>query len=170
MSEWMPEMVTHAYWGKKGKFLYDTDTYLTWVLFAVEDGRFEYQIGNEYGEAVFGDIVVCPPYVAFYRNTLSPISFHAITFTFTNDKNQSLSNLLPEHKITVQQTKRLSENYHHLRVADQVMHYNLNNQRLKQHYFLDLWLMIIQQNMQHLEMNPLPSCGKRLHSNARTRT
>lgn len=154
MSEWLPEMVTHAYWEMKNHFLYETDTYLTWVLFAVEEGRFEYQIGNEYSEAGFGDIVICPPHSPFYRSTLSPLTFHAITFTFTTDDNLSLLNVLTDRKITMPQTERLSENYNHLRLADQVLNFNMNNQKLKQHYFLDLWLMIIYQYRQNLTVDP----------------
>jgi hypothetical protein len=108
----VPELITHAYWEQKKQFLYDKDTYLTWVLFAVEEGRFEYKIGNECGEAEFGDLVICPPHIAFYRSTFSPLSFHAITFTIINDENQSILNLLPERKIRLPQTQRLSENYH----------------------------------------------------------
>ncbi|MDF2814057.1 MAG: AraC family transcriptional regulator [Paenibacillus sp.] len=154
MSEWVPELITHAYWEQKEQFLYDKDTYLTWVLFAVEEGRFEYKIGNECGEAEFGDLVICPPHIAFYRSTLSPLSFHAITFTIINDENQSTLNLLPERKIRLTQTQRLSEDYHLLRLDDQALNFNMNTQRMKQHYFLDLWLMLIQQNRQQLNVIP----------------
>jgi AraC-like DNA-binding protein len=152
MSEWVPELITHAYWEQKEQFLYETDTYLTWVLFAVEEGKFEYQIGNDYGEAEFGDVVVCPPHVAFHRHILTPLTFHAITFTFADDEIDSLLALMPDRKIRLPQTQRLSENYNHLKLADQVLSYSLGNQRLKQHYFLDLWLLVLHQNREHQDI------------------
>lgn len=157
MSDWVPEIATHAYWEKKQNFLYDTDTYLTWVLFAVEEGRFEYKIGNEYGEAGFGDLVVCTPHTDFYRRTLTPLSFHAITFTFCYDETHSLLACLSDRKIRMEQISRLSENYNHLKLADQVLSYDSSNQtlKLKQHYFMDLWLMIMHQNQSCLNMRTI---------------
>lgn len=158
ITEWVPEIATHAYWVKKEKFQYETDTYLTWVLFAVEEGRFEYQIGSDHGEAEFGDVVVCPPDVAFYRNTLTPLTFHAITFTFPT--NEVHSPPLFDRKIRLSHIRRLSENYNQLKLADQALSYSWGNQIRKQHYFLDLWLMIVNQCQHHLDVNPSTDCDE----------
>ncbi|MBP1991544.1 helix-turn-helix domain-containing protein [Paenibacillus eucommiae] len=148
MSAGLPEIVYHMYWIKKDKFLLETDTYVTWILFAVEEGRFEYQIGEVYGVAEFGDVVVCPPQVAFYRNVLEPLSFHTITFTFSDGDSQQLQLLLTHRKIRLPQILRLSENYSCLKQADQQLPFSFDNQKLKQHYLVDLWLMIAQQALE----------------------
>lgn len=155
MSVGLPEIVWHVYWSKKEKFLLETDTYVTWVLFAVEEGKFEYQIGEDYGVAEFGDVVVCPPQVAFFRNVLAPLSFHSITFTFSDDAPQQLQPFLAHRKIRLSQIRRLAENYSCLRQADQQQPFSSNNQKLKQHYLVDLWLMIAQQAFNSPDAGPL---------------
>jgi AraC-like DNA-binding protein len=155
MSSGLPEIFYHVYWSKKDKFLYETDTYVTWVLFAVEEGRFEYRIGEDYGFAEFGDVVVCPPQVAFYRNVLESLSFHSITFTFSDGDPQQLQPLLTHRKIRLPQIRRLSENYSCLRQADQQLSFSSDNQKLKQHYLSDLWLMIAQQTSESPGADPL---------------
>ncbi|UVI27289.1 helix-turn-helix domain-containing protein [Paenibacillus spongiae] len=154
MSSCLPEIVSHVYWIKKDKFLLETDTYVTWVLFAVEEGRFEYQIGEDCGVAEFGDVVVCPPQVAFYRNVLTSLSFHSITFTLPEGEPQQLQSLLAHRKIRLPQIRRLSENYSCLRRADQQISYSSDNQKLKQHYLADLWLMIAQQVLDFPDAGP----------------
>ncbi len=151
MSASLPEIVYHVYWIKKDKFLLETDTYVTWVLFAVEQGKFEYQIGEDYGVAEFGDVVVCPPHVAFYRNVLEALSFHAITFTFPDGDPQQLQPFLAQRKIRLPQIRRLSENYSCLRHADQQLSLSSDNHKLKQHYLADIWLMVAQQALESVD-------------------
>ncbi|PYI51539.1 helix-turn-helix domain-containing protein [Paenibacillus flagellatus] len=151
----LPEIVYHMYWLKKNKFLLEKDIYVTWVLFAVEEGTFEYQIGENYGVAEFGDVVVCPPQIAFHRNVLTPLSFHSITFLLPEGEPLKLQPLLAQRKIRLPQIRRLSENYSCLRQADQQMSYSSDNQKLKQHYLADLWLMIAQQALESPEVDPL---------------
>ncbi|MBP1990135.1 helix-turn-helix domain-containing protein [Paenibacillus eucommiae] len=151
----LPELVWHNYWTRKDKFLLEVDTYVTWVLFAVEEGNFEYQIGEDYGVAEFGDVVVCPPQLAFHRNVLSPLSFHSLTFLLSEGEAQPLQLLLAQRKIRLPQIRRLSENYGGLRQADQQLSYNPENQKLRQHYLADIWLMIARQALESSETEPL---------------
>lgn len=144
--ERMPELITHTYWHKKAQFLLDSDTYVSWVLFAVEEGVFEFGIQNDYGTAQFGDVVICPPHVAFYRNTTAPLSFHAITFDFPDGEPDVLQKWHPNKKIRLPQNERLAGNYEQLRLVGQLPTYFKNNRELKQHYFLDLWLMTIREH------------------------
>ncbi|SDE25205.1 AraC-type DNA-binding protein [Paenibacillus sp. UNCCL117] len=150
-----PEIVYHIYWLKKGNFLMEADTYVTWVLFAVEEGKFEYQIGKNYGVAEFGEVVVCPPQIAFHRKVLTPLSFHSITFTLPEGVPQQLLPLLEQRKIRLPQVRRLSENYASLRQADQQLSFGSDDQKLKQHYLADIWLMIAQQAMESPDTGPL---------------
>ncbi|CAG7639772.1 HTH-type transcriptional activator RhaR [Paenibacillus solanacearum] len=143
MPEQIPDLIAHIFWERKEQFLLDRDMYISWVLFAVEEGTFEYRIGDAQGQAGFGDIVLCPPYTAFHRKTISTLSFHAITFDFSEQSAaRTLDDELPERKITFSETARLSENYRHLRLADQMLDLQMSKQKLKQHYFDDIWLMM----------------------------
>src|SRR5690606_31350250 len=92
--------------------------------------------------------------IPFHRKTLTPLSFHAITFSFKVDNDQSLFRLLPDRKIRLPISNRLTENYERMRLADKEHHLSNSIQRLKQHYFQDLWIMIIQQNQRYLENDP----------------
>ncbi|MCU6712138.1 AraC family transcriptional regulator [Paenibacillus sp. J5C_2022] len=143
------------YWLKKEKFLLETDIYVTWVLFAVEEGSFEYQIGEIYGVAEFGDVVVCPPQIAFHRNVLTALSFHSITFLLPEGEPQQLQLLLSQRKIKLPQIRRLSENYKCLRQADLQLSFSSDNKKLKQHYFTDIWMMLAQQALESPDADPI---------------
>ncbi|GBF75138.1 hypothetical protein PA598K_03523 [Paenibacillus sp. 598K] len=68
--------VSHMYWHRKERFLLARDRYPVWTLFAVEAGRFRYEIEGERGIAGPGMLVRCPPQAWFVRETLEPVSFH----------------------------------------------------------------------------------------------
>jgi AraC family transcriptional regulator len=100
----------HHYWHKKQQFLLNEDRYPCWVVFAVEEGRFRYQIGGDIGEAAFGDWVVCPPETSFRREVLQPLSFHFLWLEWI-----VLPETLPSGKISIQDTERLISSYRYLR-------------------------------------------------------
>lgn len=142
-SFWFPELITHTYWHEKENFLMNQDTYLTWVLFAVVEGTFDYRIQEEEGEATYGDVVICPPYIAFHRQTRGPLSFHAITFDFPEEEKSFPLKLMTEHKVSLGRSTRLSENYDWILKEDRLQKWSRDQKRRKQHYFHDLWLMIL---------------------------
>lgn len=142
-SLWFPELITHYYWHEKEKFLMDQDTYLTWVLFAVVRGTFHYRIQEEEGEATYGDVVICPPHIAFHRSTKAALSFHAITFNFPEGERHFPLKLMTEHKVTLGPSSRLAENYKWILKEYQLQKWSAEHKRRKQHYFHDLWLMIL---------------------------
>ncbi|MGO4495903.1 helix-turn-helix domain-containing protein [Paenibacillus sp. 2RAB27] len=74
------KLLSHVFWHQKNEFMFERDTYPCWTIFAVEEGSFFYEIGEEQGEARFGDFVLCPPRAVFRRKTLEPLSFHFIQF------------------------------------------------------------------------------------------
>ena len=149
LSRWLPELINHVYWDKKEQFLFDQDTYMTWILFAVEEGTFEYRIEDDYGQAGPGDIVLCPPHIAFHRKISNTLSFHSISFDFTSEEAQSLNRQLQHRKLHVPLTTRLSENFMHLRNDHPLAGIHIHHVRWKQHYFLDLWLMMMYQYPQY---------------------
>lgn len=57
--------------------------YDSWTLFAIEEGKFNYQIGEQAGEAGFADLVLCPPQTWFGRKVVEPLSFHFFHFDWS---------------------------------------------------------------------------------------
>ncbi|WFR61673.1 hypothetical protein P9222_25280 [Paenibacillus amylolyticus] len=74
------ELLNHIYWKKKAEFALAEDIYDAWVVFAVEEGVFRYEIDGQSGEAGFADLVLCPPRVPFRRETVTPLTFHYMLF------------------------------------------------------------------------------------------
>lgn len=75
----------YTYWNAKPKFLLDSDTEHLWVMYVIESGACDYSIAGQKGQAVRGDILVCPPGVPFARKVESPLSFHFFRFALNND-------------------------------------------------------------------------------------
>ncbi|MBB6635465.1 AraC family transcriptional regulator [Cohnella thailandensis] len=71
---------SHVYWHRKERFALDRDLHAFWTMFAVETGRFRYKVGRFEGEAGSGELVLCPPGTWFYRETVTPLSFHYLAF------------------------------------------------------------------------------------------
>ncbi|GIN72552.1 hypothetical protein J14TS2_30270 [Bacillus sp. J14TS2] len=142
----LPKLVNHVFWDKKEHFLLKQDTYLTWILFAIEEGDFTYRIHQSEGHAKKGDVVICPPQIAFHRKIQTPLSFHAISFNFPHHEIGSLQDMLQEkeQKLFIPPTTRLFENYQQLRK----LHLLSDVYELKQHYFHDLWMSMIHKSLE----------------------
>ncbi|MFC5650169.1 helix-turn-helix domain-containing protein [Paenibacillus solisilvae] len=78
-----PELRYHVYVKDAEHFQKTHDTYDHWALFIVEDGGFDYRMGDQSGRAVKGDMVLCPPDMTFYRHTTG-LSFHLMGFQWTS--------------------------------------------------------------------------------------
>lgn len=81
------EIVFCTYFENKKEFIYDNESYREYVIFCVLSGSFNY--GYSPDEicryiAKSGDIVLCRPNRAFYRKTITPLSFCMIKFTSEN--------------------------------------------------------------------------------------
>ncbi|RKN85244.1 AraC family transcriptional regulator [Paenibacillus ginsengarvi] len=129
-ADWSLEIKDHIYWRSKEQFMLDEDTYDYYTLFAVEDGSFRYEIGSHQGEAKFGDLVLCPPGVAFKRKTIQPLSFHYVTFVWVISQPAEVTTF-PEGKITIADTARLTSTYRYMR--------HCINRRDSKHYIKDIW-------------------------------
>ncbi|MBD2845957.1 helix-turn-helix transcriptional regulator [Paenibacillus sp. IB182496] len=85
------------------------------ALLTVESGRFTYAIGDERGEAGFGDLIFCPPGVPFRRRALSPIRFHHFQFDWTEQEAGGGQRRHPPAKVTVSDPLRLKSTFAYLR-------------------------------------------------------
>ncbi|RKN83918.1 AraC family transcriptional regulator [Paenibacillus ginsengarvi] len=134
-----------AYWKEKPHFIKNSANEPRWLMFAVEEGRFSYEIDGHAGEAEGGDIVVCPPNLPFRREMISPLSFHY--FIFSYDKNDTeaerrtidLLRRLYAFKYTASEQERLYNTYRQLhrlmRLQDE------QSKTWLQHFANDIWLL-----------------------------
>jgi AraC-like DNA-binding protein len=81
-----PELIYHVFVKDAAHFQKTEDTYDHWALFIVEEGSFDYKMGNLSERAVKGDMVLCPPEMTFYRKT-NGLSFHLIGFRWRDVLN-----------------------------------------------------------------------------------
>lgn len=112
---WVPAVVGHVFWKKKQAFQYAEDTYEDPVVFAVTDGSFAYEIGEEKGEGAFGDLIFCPPGMAFKRKVIAPLSFHFFTFRWKTESGELVrEDAVPSGKRTVRDRSRLASSYYYM--------------------------------------------------------
>jgi AraC family transcriptional regulator len=108
------KLISHVFWHRKVEFMLEEDEYPSWTIFAVEDGRFFYRVGEQKGEAEFGDFIICPPHTVFQRKTLEPLSFHFLQFVWISEPSFG-DEAFWKGKLTINDTDRLSSNYRYLR-------------------------------------------------------
>jgi AraC family transcriptional regulator len=135
------QILSHVFWRCKESFALDKDIYEHWTMFAVEEGRFEYQIGEHSGEAGYGDLVICPPNTWFGRKVVEPLSFHFFHFDWDDTALRFAEDAIPlDSKHTLADTERLTSTY---RLLKKPMR---STEELslagKEHLLNDLWFLI----------------------------
>lgn len=138
---WTVEPRAYTYWNQKPQFLLDRDVYDYWTVFAVEQGTFQYKLGEREGEAEFGDLVVCPPGLVFGRRTVTPLTFHFVQFVWEEEPSETERGLLTG-KLSVGDRARLLSTYAYLRRYGELrMEEPAANRRFR-HMLNDLWMLI----------------------------
>ncbi|WP_051250951.1 helix-turn-helix domain-containing protein [Paenibacillus harenae] len=129
---------SHIYWNHIQAFQLPEDKYAAWVLFAVTEGRFRYEIGGQSGEAGFGDLVLCPPDTRFAREVIEPLSFHFYRFDWIadNERNGALPTAV---RLTVRDHNRLASNYYYLKHLSASSNGDMARHDLARHLLRDLW-------------------------------
>ncbi|WP_277679615.1 helix-turn-helix domain-containing protein [Gracilibacillus dipsosauri] len=108
-------LVSHFYWERKVHFKLSQDTYPSWVLFLVESGSFNYEIGKEAGIIQEGEMVFCPPNFTFKREALSPLALHFIGFDLKGNGLEKTPIPMSTFKAKPLDEKRLASNFSYLR-------------------------------------------------------
>ncbi len=108
------KLIDVIYKGPDAAFMYEKSSYGRWVILAVDQGSFQYQVGKEKGKAAFGDLVFCPPGITLHRKAVTPISFYRILFECSQTDAKAAAPL-PVGKVTLQNTNRLSSNFAYFR-------------------------------------------------------
>ncbi|WP_042459471.1 AraC family transcriptional regulator [Neobacillus dielmonensis] len=132
------QFISHAYWDKKERFKLSCDTYSSWVVFIVESGSFQYQIGQETGTVEHDELVFCPPGYAFHREALSPLTLHFIAFDFEVPLKKINNEFqMPTFKSQPADRNRLMSNISYLRT----LHLSMDQRSVfrKQWMLNDLW-------------------------------
>ncbi len=70
----------YARFTEKRQFSFAVEQLPYTVIFILERGRFHYRIGSLEGEALQGDILICPPEIPFERRVLEPVTLHVLRF------------------------------------------------------------------------------------------
>lgn len=142
--DYRPCLVSHRYWRAKQEFQLREDTYAHWVVFAVEDGQFSYEINGVQGVAGKGDLVFCPPGVPFCREVLTPVSFHFMLLDWVDAAGYPVAEPPTiTDKITIGDHDRLSSTYLRLRKWNGIEHSLAL--RLKHHLLEDLWYLYLEE-------------------------
>lgn len=141
MCDNLPQVIHSSYWERKEKFLLNEDTYKEWIVFAVENGSFYYELNENKGTAAFGDLVFCPPGLPFRRVIVTPLSFYVLRlhWYYRGEPGHGPDFMPPVGKISIANTSRLAANYTNMRKAE-VLDFERQNQ-LRNHYMQDLWLL-----------------------------
>ncbi|WP_150275110.1 AraC family transcriptional regulator [Paenibacillus tepidiphilus] len=138
---WSVEPIAYTYWKAKPQFLLDSDTYPHWTLFAVEEGKFRYHVGNREGEAEFGDLVLCPPGTLFGRRTLTPLTFHFVQFNWEEEPAAAERELLTG-RLSVIDRSRLHSTYTYMRQYGEHWQEMPPADRGFRHLLNDVWWLI----------------------------
>jgi AraC-like DNA-binding protein len=140
-------------WARKERFALRQDRSGLWVAFAIEDGSFEYRIGEQQGVASFGDVVLCPPNVWFHRRIVTPLSFHHMLFSWVDRENGApvKSVHLDRCAIVIHDTNRLATTYAQLRRLATLRN---NHTAWTDHLFDDIWLTYCLEALQDERESP----------------
>ncbi|MHA6480363.1 helix-turn-helix domain-containing protein [Paenibacillus sp. strain BS8-2] len=85
-----PKLSRYHYFLDKPAFELAVDLLPHWAAFAIEKGSCVYRIGEEEGTAGEWEVLVCPPYTSFHRQTSGPITFHFFVFDWVDGSGARL--------------------------------------------------------------------------------
>lgn len=137
----LPDLISHVYWKQKEQFQRSQDTNPHWVLFALEQGEFFFQLKDQEGVARSSDLLLCPPRTLLRRSMVKPSSFHFIQLQWKDMIGNLLTTdpTIPIGKFKISNIQRLHTTYSLLRsLKDQNGSLQLS---YKNHLLQDIWLL-----------------------------
>lgn len=138
-------LISNSYWKDKPAFVQSMERERCWIMIAVEAGRFKFEIDGMSGEAAAGDIVLCPPYVDFHREMITPLSFFYIKFYYAGTVDgceEQISGQLRRlfaYKFAPSERDRAFNDFRHLLKASRMS--RNDNLSWSSHFVYDLWLL-----------------------------
>jgi AraC family transcriptional regulator len=139
------ELIYYYYWEEKTQFAFEEAIHKKWTLFAVKSGSFKYEIADESGTAMFGDIIICPPGVPFRRKVISPLTFHHFSVVW-KVKGMPVTDIpkeIPIGKIRISDTNRLAFNYRKMHTC--LEGWSESSLTKCNHYLNDSWCLYCDQ-------------------------
>jgi AraC family transcriptional regulator len=127
-----------------------------WLIFAVENGSFYFEIDEHHATASFGDLVFCPPGARFRRIVISPITLFVFRMRWRDDDGNEIDlaelSALPVGKVSLRNTERLIGDYTALKP------YSLQGERWnmlrRSHYLQHIWLLYCEEAEELLNEEP----------------
>ncbi|MDF2922884.1 MAG: AraC family transcriptional regulator [Paenibacillaceae bacterium] len=151
----VPELVLHNYWHEKEQFELESDYYANWTIFAVVEGKFQYEINGQRGTAIFPELIICPPETEFRRQVLEPLSFHFLSFRLMSADKPLL--VLPggnPGRLVLADTHRLTATYSQLRNAAGLT--GRSGMLWRDHLLKDIWRQHIFEQLFPDQSDPMP--------------
>ncbi|CAG7637871.1 helix-turn-helix domain-containing protein [Paenibacillus allorhizosphaerae] len=141
-SDFFPRLHSSYYWKRKEKFKFYEDTYTEWIVIAVEDGSFYYELDGKSGTATLGDLFICPPHLTFRRVVVTPLTFFFLRLSWEwilpSEPTADELRELPNGIISIRDTARLTADYAVMKQAEALDHDR--KIRIQNHYLRDIWL------------------------------
>lgn len=144
----VPQWHTYVHWQHKEHFLLSEDTYEDWVMFIIEEGRFTFRIGLHEGVGEPGDVIICPPHHRFFRETLSPLSFHFVVFGLEGlnvNAGMELPHIPTGHIKLMEGRQRLEDNQ--IKLAQAASLHALSTASYREHILMDIWYLIVNEQL-----------------------
>lgn len=130
----------HAYFGRRREKFHSTrGSFDNWVLIAVEEGSYRYELPLQKGTATFGDLVFCPPEASLGRWMLQHSTHHVIYFDIPSIPARPPYPLYG--KYTVGDLPRLSSNYSHLQHLEGYL--DEKSMWMKEHILCDIIMLCL---------------------------
>lgn len=135
-----PHIVVHYYFGASmNQFMLESDSYAHWVILAPEEGAFRYSILEKEEEAVFGQVVLCPPGTTLWREVSTPaLSFHFVEFQWPDLESlqPDKTGNVPFGAVSIADKVRLLSTFDYLKRSS-------SDKDLSSHYVFDLLLLCL---------------------------
>ncbi len=113
MSELCPPIArlrSYTFYLRRPQFVRTQSVFNEWVAIGVEEGAFDYEVGDERGQALPGDLVFAAPGQPFWRSAkAAPLTYHVLQWSFGTEGDNE--DVWREGKWPVRDTTRLFADY-----------------------------------------------------------
>lgn len=159
-TNWELDLMFYTFIEETPQFEKPHDTYFHWAGFIVDEGGFEYQLGEDapWLKAERNDWIIVPPEKIFRRVT-SGLSFHFFGFNWNEGGPLRLEEVTgPDGKVKTEHTRRFRSTIALMR--ESMSDHSLTAQQYRKHLLRDLWLLhVMEAHQQSLTIpasdNPL---------------
>lgn len=171
----IPRLTYYRHFVGREQFFQYESVQQEWLIFAVEDGSFYFEIENHRSTASFGDLVFCPPGVVFRRVVISPVSLFVLRMIWRDDDGNELDpaelGAIPVGKVSLRNTDRLVAGYAAMKRRNEPDEQWITVSR--SHYLHHIWMLYCEESEEMpSEQSPQPvtpfiqKAAKLIHSQA----